>query len=72
MRVTVNDYRGRNPQHDLDGMIHRVGCGHPLRYAPLRPEWWPEFESLEEAMAEFQNPRVCRGCLEGMGPHLER
>ena len=69
MRVIVNDYRGRNPKDDLDGMIHLLDCGD----TPPNPrEWWRKFPSLEDAKEEFQNHAVCNNCLPGMGRHLVR
>ena len=69
MRVMVNDYRGRNPQHDLDAMIHAPGCSQ-VPDAPA--SWWIEYPSQAAAEAAFERPRVCRLCLPGRGSHVPR
>ena len=32
MEVAVNDWRGRNPQHPIDAMIHSTTCSQTKRF----------------------------------------
>lgn len=47
MTVIVNDYRGRNPQHEIDAMIHHPNCSQAIRYG--HAPYWRSYTSLESA-----------------------
>lgn len=73
-QVIVNDYRGRNPQHEIDAMIHdpRNLCGSvpPLR---SRRAWWTTYATREDAESAIgERAYTCQRCFEGQGRSLLR
>ena len=69
--VLVNDWRGRNPVHNLDAMIHDASCGLARRFGHL-PYWRP-YPSVQEAEADIgELAFTCDVCLPGQGVHLDR
>ena len=71
MTVAVNDWRGRNPQHNIDVMIHKPECQH------VRDNWddryWfcaPSREEVENTVGRLAF--TCQGCLRGQGCKLNR
>ena len=71
MEVAVNDWRGRNPQHEIDAMIHSTTCPQAIRYGHA-PHWrrYPSREAAESAIGALAY--TCQVCLPGQGCVLDR
>ena len=71
MEVLVNDYRGRNRQHDIDAMIH--DAHDPCSPEIGRQSWWVTYPSREEAEADIGVLAfTCQNCFPGQGRVLNR
>ena len=71
MEVAVNDWRGRNPQHVIDAMIHHPNCPQSIRYWDERH--WSLYPSREAAEADIgELAFTCQKCLPGHGRVLDR
>ena len=75
MSFMANDYRGRPPRYSEDSadrklfsvMIHAASC----KRIPSNPgSWWTEFDSLEAALAAFDDTATCFDCLGGRRRHI--
>lgn len=68
MKFMANDYRSRSPRYFDDPadrklfsvMIHAASC----KRIPSNPgPWWIAFDSLETALAAFDDTATCLDCL---------
>ena len=74
MEVVVNDWRGRNPQDEIDAMIHNISnlCSTvPANWMNL--QHWIPYTSRQQAEADFGHLAfTCQKCFPGQGRTLPR
>lgn len=70
MEVAVREYFQTSPNL-IDVMIHNESCSDVRRFFDERN--WRRFTSIREARDHYgELAFVCKRCLYGQGPHLER
>ena len=74
MEVVVNDWRGRNPQDAVDGMIHStLGPCSTVPANWMNLDHWIPYASWQQAEADFgQLAFTCQQCFPGQGRALPR